>query len=53
MQFVIMPLYGPTKLFDASKALSKMIRIKYHTRSVYKDLNSWTVTEETPNGNRA
>ena len=27
-QFVIMPLYGPTKLLDASKAVSKMAHIK-------------------------
>ena len=29
-----MPSYGPTKFLNASKAVSKMAHIKYHTNSM-------------------
>lgn len=46
LQFLITPLYGPTKLLDPSKALWEMTHIKIK-KEEYKFLNSWTIMEET------
>ena len=50
-QFVIMHSYGPTKLLNASKAVSKITHIKNIIQATRKALNSWTVMEKAPKEN--
>ena len=48
---MIIHSYGPTKLLNASKAVSKITHIKNIIQAARKALNSWTVMEKTPKEN--